>query len=114
MSSKFISWLSEKIVEKGWSMRELSRRAKISSTSVANVMSGERLPTWDFCAAISVPLGEPVWNVFRLAGLLPGGIDESELTYQKLLDIMQKMPSEQRAEVLKYAYYLLQRGENHE
>jgi len=92
-------------------MRELGRRAKISSTSVANVMSGERSPTWDFCAAISVPLGEPIWSVARTAGLLPSASGADEITYQELLEIMEKLPVEKRREILRYAKYLWQFGD---
>lgn len=109
MSNDLIEWLSEKLKERGWSMRELSRRADISYTSVANVLSGERDPTWGFCASIAGPFDEPPINLFRMAGLL-GDIPEDDITLQELIAVIEGMDIEQRMEVIRYARYLLKEG----
>lgn len=48
-----IAWLIQSLETRGWSQRELARRASISQSSVSDVLSQKRLPTWDFCAAIA-------------------------------------------------------------
>jgi transcriptional regulator with XRE-family HTH domain len=71
MATKLSTWLANEIETRGWSIRELSRRAGISHTTVADVISQQRIPTWDFCAAIAGALDKSPEDVFRLAGLLP-------------------------------------------
>jgi transcriptional regulator with XRE-family HTH domain len=65
-----VDWLAEELRKHNMSMRELARRAGVSHTTVADVMAGQRKPTWEFCAAIARPLNADPREVFRLAGLL--------------------------------------------
>lgn len=63
------TWLNKEIESRGWSQRELARRSGISHTTISQVIAEVRQPTWDFCASIARALGEPIDNVFVLAGL---------------------------------------------
>jgi transcriptional regulator with XRE-family HTH domain len=79
MSDNLVSWLIKELEERGWSHRELARRAGLSQTTVSQVISQQRKPTWDFCAVVAKALGEPVDRVFVLAGLkrpLPPPVEE--------------------------------------
>ena len=69
--SELTTWLSTELERRGWSIRELARRANISHTWIANVLSGQRPASWDFCAAIAQALLKQPEEVFRLASLLP-------------------------------------------
>lgn len=108
METNFTSWLSNKLKNNGWSMREFARRAKISHSSVSKVISGEVVPSWDFCAAISVPLNEPIWDVAQIAGLLPK--KPGDMSYKELEDLITKLSVEQREEVIEYVKYLMWKG----
>ena len=99
MMSKLSDWLSTQTKTRGWSIRELARRADISHTTVAEVLSGQRAPTFEFCAAIAAPLELDPVEVFRLADLLPPlppNVDAEE----ELLHAFRQIPSDQRQVVL--------------
>ena len=79
MENTLATWLNMKLQSRGWSQRELARRAGVSHTTVSQVISKVRQPTWDFCASVAVALGEPIDEVFILAGLknpLPPAVEE--------------------------------------
>lgn len=114
MSDNLIFWLANELNERGWSQRELARRADIAPTTVSEVLAERRKPTFDFCAAIAGPLGKTPVDVFRLAGLLPSppevvnepraGYDEST-EVQKVVDILGRLPADKRQEILHYAEF---------
>lgn len=64
-------YILEQIRLRGWSMRELARRSKISDSMVTNTLSGHRTPTLKFCTAIAKPLEIDPADLLRMAGLLP-------------------------------------------
>lgn len=69
---EFKSWLSKEMEARKWSQRELARQAgkDASQTHISLVLSGDRIITWDFCAAIARALDYDPVEVFRIAGLL--------------------------------------------
>ena len=69
METGFPEWLVGQLQDRGWSQRELARRSGISHTTVSEVLSTVRRPTWDFCASIAGALGESPDAVFVRAGL---------------------------------------------
>jgi transcriptional regulator with XRE-family HTH domain len=71
METELTPWLIRELDTRGWSQRELGRRAGISQTTVSQVLSYQRQPTWDFCASIARAFRVPEDEVFRLAGLKP-------------------------------------------
>jgi transcriptional regulator with XRE-family HTH domain len=68
---KFPGWLVSELNERGWSQRELGRRANLSPTAISDTISGKTKPTWNFCASIAEALAMPPIEVFRIARLLP-------------------------------------------
>lgn len=62
-------WISDQLKVKGWSMRELARRANVSHTTVTDVVNKSRQPTWEFCVSIAKVFGEKPEVIFQLAGL---------------------------------------------
>jgi transcriptional regulator with XRE-family HTH domain len=113
MENKLADWLSKKLKTEGWSMREVARRSQISHTTIADVLSHQRLPTFDFCAAIAPVVGEPPEKLFRLAGLLPSYPD-SDLTIQELADIIRNLPLEKQKDILWYASSVYDRSNEEE
>lgn len=64
-------WLDGERQARGWSLRELGRRAGVSHAQVSHVLSGSAIPGWDFCVGMARALGLPPEDVMRRAGLLP-------------------------------------------
>lgn len=87
-------------------MRQFAQRANISRTSVSDVISESRPPTFEFCVAIAAPLGESPIKLFQRAGLISGK-DENDLTYSELEELVTQLTEEQRLEVVRYVKFLL-------
>ena len=64
-------WLIEEVNKRGWSFRELGRRAGLSSGAISKIITGVSLPRWEFCRKVALAFNVPAEKVFRLAGLLP-------------------------------------------
>jgi len=71
MRDNLVTWLTNQIETRGWSLRELARRSGLSHATISNVLSGQSNPGFDFCTGIAKALGESPQTVLRLAGLLP-------------------------------------------
>jgi DNA-binding XRE family transcriptional regulator len=71
MANDLVSWLAENLEERGWSLRELARRAEISHTTVSSVLKEQQAPSWEFCAEIARVFGLQPERVFVMAGLMP-------------------------------------------
>lgn len=96
MSDELVVWLTEAIEARGWSMRELARRAGLSHATVSQVLSQQQKPTWNFCAAVARPLRVPEDTVFMLAGLKrrPAPAVEEE---REVVAIVRGLPANARA-----------------
>ncbi|MBN1887667.1 MAG: response regulator [Thermoflexales bacterium] len=77
-SEAFLNWLNDELQERGWSMRELSRRMGFSVSTVSRVLNGEQNPSGDFCQGLADAFNVPVNRVLWQAGLLAVG-DRTEL-----------------------------------
>ena len=53
VENELVPWLNIILEDLGWSQRELARRAGIAHSGVSHVLSYQRKPTWDFCAAVA-------------------------------------------------------------
>lgn len=71
MVNEFTAWFNEEVQERGWTFRELARRAGVNGSTVSLVASGQRNPGLSFCVRIAGALGERPERVLRIAGLLP-------------------------------------------
>lgn len=106
---KISDWLNSELNERGWSQRELARRARVSPTAINDVINEKAEPGWDLCAAIAKALGLSEEEVFRMAGLLPPLPNPNQgVSYDQLWEVVKHLPSEERQEVYKYAQYRLQ------
>lgn len=105
---QFVNWLNEQLSERGWSQRELARRARLSHTSIARVVDGSRNPSADFVASVARALGERPESLFRLAGLLPAYHGtEDEQAIQELEEVWRELSPEERRQVYQYAMWRL-------
>jgi transcriptional regulator with XRE-family HTH domain len=71
MDNEFVVWLSVELKRRGWSDSELARRMDTSPATVSRVMSGQILPSWDFCVGVAKAFNMRPETLFRMAGLLP-------------------------------------------
>lgn len=110
MNNKLSYWINDELGKKGWSQRELARRAKVSHATISRVIAGQVEPTFDFCAAIAAQFGEMPEYVFRKAGLLPElpGGDNSPLV-SRLTEVVKRLPLEDQADILEYAEFRYQK-----
>lgn len=109
---KLIGWLSEELEQRGWSHRELARRAGLSQAAISTVIAGQRKAGWDFCASIARAFNEPPLRVFQLAGLLPPApVDEEAPELRELWNLVQDMSPAEREEILKYARFRYQQDD---
>jgi len=71
MDDKFATWLVGELEDRNWSMSELGRRAKLSHSTISNLISGARGRGEHSCRSVAEAFGVSPEMVFRLAGLLP-------------------------------------------
>lgn len=92
-------WLDQERIDRGWSLRELGRRAGVSHAQVSHVLSGSSLPGWDFCVGVARALGLAPELVLRRAGLLPP-IPERGAEEEELLGLFGDQPAPVRRTLL--------------
>lgn len=81
MNDEMVSWLTNEVKNRGWSLRELGRRADISHATISNIISGQTNPGFDFCVGIAKALDMPAEDVLRRAGLLPALPEENTIVH---------------------------------
>lgn len=93
-------WLARQMEDRGWSARELARRAGVSHTTVNRVVNNLAPASADFCVGIARALGESPEDVLRLAGqlpLLPPEVAEE----QEATQILRKLTTGDRNAVMR-------------
>lgn len=91
-SKEFTTWLSEEVKQRGWTFRELGRRAGLSSGAISKVMTGTTDPTWEFCAKIAEAMEMSSVDAFRQAGLLPPIPEARRREFERITDILATLP----------------------
>jgi transcriptional regulator with XRE-family HTH domain len=71
MSDNLATYLNAEMDRRGWSLRQIARRAAISHTTVVKMANGIGRPEVETCQALARALEIPVEDIFRLAGILP-------------------------------------------
>jgi transcriptional regulator with XRE-family HTH domain len=92
-------WLAAELRDRGWSMRELGRRAGVSHTQVSDVISTKARRSADFCLSVAHALNEQPESVLRRAGLLPSlppAVDEE----REVVGILRQLPATVRRTVV--------------
>lgn len=98
----FPDWLNTEIKKRGWSLRELGRRAHLSATTISDVISTKAKPGYDFCIGVARAFQLPPEVVLRKAGLLPS-ITEDQAQDKELLDYFHGLPEDERKRILTIA-----------
>jgi transcriptional regulator with XRE-family HTH domain len=78
--NKLAGWLTEQVAARGWSFRELGKRAGLSAQAITRFAHGEQVPRPDSCRKVAAALGVSSREVMRLAGHLPPApVDEPDI-----------------------------------
>ncbi|MFN8489877.1 MAG: helix-turn-helix transcriptional regulator [Caldilineaceae bacterium] len=99
-------FLNEELNKRGWSQRELARRANLSPTSISEVMASKRGPGKRFCQAVAKALQVPPERIFQAAGI----IDPPPTTqlFTELTTIAKSLNEQNQKKLIEYAQFLLQ------
>jgi len=101
--------LTRQLDRRGWSQRELARRARMSHTTVSKVLSGRLAPSYEFCRAVAGVLGLPRESVLRWAGLLPAlADDDDEAALRELMALLRELSPAGRDAAQRYIRFLAQ------
>ena len=110
MRKDLIEWLNRQVKDAG-SIRALARRSEVSHTTIADVLSSARPPTFEFCHEMArVTKVDPVW-LFRLAGLLPQVTKEMSADEEELIHLTRHLAKHDRRNLIIYARALVEADE---
>lgn len=99
MNNNLVDWLTEEIENRGWSLRELGRRAGLSHATISNILSGQTNPGLDFCVGIARALDVSAESVLRRADLLPRRAEETE-SRREMLYLFDQLTEETQETVI--------------
>lgn len=100
MSAKLTQFLEQELSDRGWSIRELARRSRLSVSTVSDVINGHSAPGTRFCNGIARALDVPPERIFRIAEILPSRIIGNENTEREMLDYFRAMDPKDQQQIL--------------
>lgn len=109
-SDELASWLSEQLNQRGWSARELARRAGVSHTAVVRAANGQSVPGWQICLKLAQALGVPDDIVLDLAGYRANPLAAEHGTRERVLQILDVLNEDDQNLLLTFAERLLESG----
>ena len=104
MSDTLIKWINDELNRRGWSMRELARRSRLSSGYISAVLAGKKEPGGKFILGVSQGLGVPVKD---LENLVNQSMTSTDASFTELSDVIETLTPDERKEVMNYALYHL-------
>ncbi len=106
MSNKLASFITQQIGDpkRDWSIRELARRAGLSSATIVDVLNSKRKPGLRFYLGISRALNVSVERLLALTGEIPPKLDlEEDLVVAELVEITRNLSPMFRESLLSIA-----------
>jgi transcriptional regulator with XRE-family HTH domain len=107
--NKLVTYINQQIEINNWSHRELSRRSGISHTHIGKVLDNQAALTWDFCAIMARVFRLPIWEAFRMGGLVSSNIPDDikkDDQLKILIEIFSKLPNEAQTDAIDYLKWL--------
>jgi len=108
MVTKLGRYIEQEVEQRGWSYRELARRARVSPPTVLAAISGENQPKPETLRKLARALDATPEHLFQLAGILRPPRDDDEITVRDAIGIMRELTPEGRRRVLEFLYFQLQ------
>lgn len=71
MNNNLAAWLNTEVARRGWSLRQLARRAGVSHTTIVKMANGIGQPEVKTCQLVAKALAVPEDELLRMAGILP-------------------------------------------
>lgn len=99
MPEKFSEWINAELNQRGWSVRELARRAGVSHGAINNVINELRKPGSELCSGIAKALKVPPEEVFRHAGILPKA-SEKTVNMQEMVYLFDQLEDDDQRNVI--------------
>ncbi len=106
----FGAWLQEELKRRGMRQADLARESGLTEATISRLVNETRLvPDDETCIKIAKAFRNiSVEEVFRRAGKLPLGGEDTEEERQKVLETGRLLNPEERRQWLEYADFLLQ------
>lgn len=108
------NWLQAQLQAKGWSLRELGRRANLSHSYLSKIMNDEMEPGAKFYMGVARAFDLDAAAIERLdrEGIDPGDLAafDDEGLGAEIIRLVQALPPEEKREVLRYVIYLSKMG----
>lgn len=96
----FGKWIEQEIEKRGWSMRELARRADLSSGGISDVINGFSKPGLKFYRGIAKAFKIPLEHVLQKGGVIPYQLDEE----MEILNYFRELQQADRQRLLDIAH----------
>ncbi len=107
----FSDWLLQEMNKHNWSQADLSRASGVDRQVISNYINRRRTnPDPDVLAALAKGLNLSPITIYRKAGLLPD-TDSKEIRFDDWKDILEKISSEDEAELRQIAEMKIRRRE---
>lgn len=107
----FISWLDDRLKEKGWTDNQLAKHAGFSHPVISKARSGIQAIGYESCIKIAKAFDLPPAVVLEKAGLLPTttqrSVREAEAVY-----LFNQLPPEKQEDFIKMIRVLIPEGGN--
>lgn len=101
---EFLQWLGRKLNEANLSQSEASRRAGLNQNAISELINHKvQEVSLRTCKSLASLFGEPIEEVFRMAGHLPPS--NGDITLKELLWYARSLPPEDLAELIEYAQF---------
>ena len=113
MGHNLSAWITEKLEQRGWSVREFGRRIGVSPSHASRVANGQVTPSFKLCNEIARAFEVRPQEVLALAGLIPP--EPAEVAGEKkMLRLFRELPEGDRQDILQYAKFRQQSGSSRE
>lgn len=108
MSTKLIDFINQELDNRGWSARELARRAGLSHATINGILAETANPGSVSCKGIARAFRVPDGRIFRMAEMHSSYVigDTKEEEEKELLDYFHYLPEEDRRTVTSLARVL--------
>ena len=100
MKNDLASWLDRELGTRGWSIREMARRAGVSHTAIADALNRKGRPSADLCVAIADALDVSAVEIVQRAGILPPDPPETA-AWRRLNEMWARLSDEDQKRVLE-------------